>query len=165
MKKRLRRNSFFTEHHWWLLLEYIPSEIHNTRRNSGPEKFCEKGVLKNFAKFTTKHLCQSLFFNKVAGLRPATLLKTTPWHRCFPVNFEKFLRTSFYETALSNCFWSKVYYNHQRGNQGPLKLWRDLSFNNNSFFCLSQQIFIVFLLFFDLEDIFLICNQLQGIWD
>ena len=28
-----------------------------------------KGVLRNFAKFTSKHLCQSLFFNKVAGLR------------------------------------------------------------------------------------------------
>ena len=35
----------------------------------------KKGVLKNFTKFTGKHLCQSLFFNKVAGLRPATLLK------------------------------------------------------------------------------------------
>ena len=28
--------------------------------------FCKKGVLRNFAKFTGKHLCQSLFFNKVA---------------------------------------------------------------------------------------------------
>ena len=28
--------------------------------------FCEKGVLRNFAKFTGKHSCQSLFFNKVA---------------------------------------------------------------------------------------------------
>ena len=27
-----------------------------------------KGGFKNFAKFTGKHLCQSLFFNKVAGL-------------------------------------------------------------------------------------------------
>ena len=27
-----------------------------------------KGVLRNFAKFTGKHLCQSLFFNKIAGL-------------------------------------------------------------------------------------------------
>ena len=27
-----------------------------------------KIVLRNFAKFTGKHLCQSLFFNKVAGL-------------------------------------------------------------------------------------------------
>ena len=30
------------------------------------EVFCKKDVLKNFAKFTAKHLCQSLFFNKVA---------------------------------------------------------------------------------------------------
>ena len=37
-------------------------------RSSGPEVFCTKGVLKNFAKCTGKHLCQSLFFNKVAGL-------------------------------------------------------------------------------------------------
>ena len=28
---------------------------------------CIKGVLRNFAKFTRKHLCQSLFFNKVVG--------------------------------------------------------------------------------------------------
>ena len=34
-----------------------------------PEVFCKKGVLKNFAKFSGKHLCQSPFFNKVAGLR------------------------------------------------------------------------------------------------
>ena len=27
----------------------------------------KKGVLRNFAKFTRKHLCQRLFFNKVAG--------------------------------------------------------------------------------------------------
>ena len=32
-----------------------------------PEVFCKKDVLRNFAKFTGKHLCQSLFFNKVAG--------------------------------------------------------------------------------------------------
>ena len=31
--------------------------------------FCKKGVLANFAKFTGKHLCQSLLFNKVAGLK------------------------------------------------------------------------------------------------
>ena len=37
--------------------------------------FCKKGVLRSFAKVAGKHLCQSLFFNKVAGLRPATLLK------------------------------------------------------------------------------------------
>ena len=29
-----------------------------------------KGVLKNLAKSTGKHLCRSLLFNKVAGLKP-----------------------------------------------------------------------------------------------
>ena len=33
------------------------------------------GVLRNFAKLTGKHLCQGLFFNKVAALRPAILFK------------------------------------------------------------------------------------------
>ena len=61
-------------------------------RSSHPEMFSKKGVLKNFAKFTGKHLCQSLFVNKVPGLRPATLSKMRLWQRCFPVNFVKFLR-------------------------------------------------------------------------
>ena len=30
-------------------------------RSSLPEVFCKKGVLRNFTKFTEKHLCQSLF--------------------------------------------------------------------------------------------------------
>ena len=54
-----------------------------------------KHVLRNFTKFTGKRLCQSLFFNKVAGLRSATLLKKRLWHRRFLVNFVKFLRTPF----------------------------------------------------------------------
>ena len=29
------------------------------------------------------------------NMRPTTLLKKRPWHRCFPVSFVKFLRTSF----------------------------------------------------------------------
>ena len=56
-----------------------------------------KDALRNFAKFIGKHLCPSLFFNKVAG--PATLLTKRPWHRCFPVNFAKFLRTPFIQST------------------------------------------------------------------
>ena len=41
-------------------------EIRN-HRSGRPEVFCNKGALRNFAKFTGKNLCQSLFFNKVAG--------------------------------------------------------------------------------------------------
>ena len=60
-----------------------------------PEVFAKKGVLKQVSKFTGNHLCQILFFDKVADLRVATLLKTTLWHRCFPVNFVIFLKTPF----------------------------------------------------------------------
>ena len=62
----------------------------------------KKGVLKNFTKFTGKYMRQNLFFNKVAGLRPASLLKKRLWHRWwFPVNFVKFLETPFfYRTPL-----------------------------------------------------------------
>ena len=67
-----------------------------TSGSSRPEVFCKEGILINFSKFTGKHLCQSLFLNKVAGLRPATLLKKRLWHRCFPMNFVKFLGTPFF---------------------------------------------------------------------
>ena len=59
----------------------------------------KKGVLRNFVKFTGKDQCQGLFFNKVAGLRPATLPKKRFWHRRFPVNFAKFLRIPFLQNT------------------------------------------------------------------
>ena len=74
--------------------------IMNLDRSSHPEVFCKKGVHKNFAKFTGKYLRQSPYFNKIAGLRPATSLKKRLWHRCFPVNFAKCFRTTFYRTPL-----------------------------------------------------------------
>ena len=37
-----------------------------------------KGVLRNLARFTGKHVCQSLFFDEIAGLKPVlmTIFKT-----------------------------------------------------------------------------------------
>ena len=52
-------------------------------------------VLENLAKFVGKRLCRNFFFNIAAGLRTATLLKKRVRHRCFPVNFLKFLKTVF----------------------------------------------------------------------
>ena len=37
-------------------------------------------------------MCQSFCFNKVAALRPVTLLKKRLWRICFPVDFVKFIR-------------------------------------------------------------------------
>ena len=66
-------------------------------RSSHPEVFCKKGALRNFIKFTGKHLCQSLFFNKVADLRLATLLKKRLWHRCFYCEFCEISKNTFFD--------------------------------------------------------------------
>ena len=59
----------------------------------------KKCVLRNFTKFTGKHLCQSLFFNRFAGFRPANLLKKRLCHKCFPMNFVKIPRTPFLQNS------------------------------------------------------------------
>ena len=51
------------------------SEILTVIRSSHQGCSVIKGVFRNLAKFTGKRLCQSLIFNKVAGLSPAVLLK------------------------------------------------------------------------------------------
>ena len=76
-----------------------------TIRSSRPEVFFKKGVLRNFAKLTGKHLCQSLPFNKVAGFRHATLLKKRLLHRCFPVNLRHFSEHLFLQRTSGGCFW------------------------------------------------------------
>ena len=78
-----------------------------TARSNRPDVFGKKGVLRNFAKFSGKHLCQSLVFNKFVGLRPTTLFKKRLWQRCFPVNFGKFLRTPF---CIEHLWWLPLNY-------------------------------------------------------
>ena len=73
---------------WFIYRHFQP-------RSSRPEVFCKIGVLRNFAKIHKKAPVPESLFNKVAGLRPATLSKKRIWHRCFSVNFAKFLRTLF----------------------------------------------------------------------
>ena len=57
--------------------------------SSFPDLFCKKGILKNFAKFTRKHMRKSLLF-----------VKKEIWRRFFSVNLAKFLRTSFLKEYL-----------------------------------------------------------------
>ena len=56
----------FVDHDWNICRSY--EKVHLTISRSRHRR-CSiiKGVLKNLAKFTGRHLCQSLFFNKVAG--------------------------------------------------------------------------------------------------
>ena len=59
-----------------------------------PEVFWKKVFWKILQYSQQKHLCQGPFFNEVAGLKPAKVLKKRFWRSCFPVNFAKFLITS-----------------------------------------------------------------------
>ena len=56
--------------------------------------FCKNGVLKS-PQNLQENTYARVFSNKVADLRPATLLKNRLWHRFFPVNFAKFLGRLF----------------------------------------------------------------------
>ena len=51
---------------------------------------------KNFAIFTGKHICWSLFFN---------FIEKRLQHRCFPVNIGKFVKNLFWRTSPYACFW------------------------------------------------------------
>ena len=77
---------------WYLqnLIMLVCSVAYTKYRSSHPEVFCEKGVLINFAKFTGKHLCQSLFFNKVAGA--CICVSKAAICRCFTAFWENFVK-------------------------------------------------------------------------
>ena len=94
--KLLQNNKLIVEH--GLLFNY---------RSSHPEVFCKKSVLKNFEKFTGKHMCQSLFLNKLAGYFytswkhqkwSATLFKKRLWQRRLRELCEIFKNTFFHRT-------------------------------------------------------------------
>ena len=58
-----------------LLHQILDKLVDDSTTNSTTEAVArrcsvKKGVLRNFAKFTGKHLFQGLFFNKVVGLSP-----------------------------------------------------------------------------------------------
>ena len=62
-----------------------------------------KGALRNFLG---KHLSQSLFLNKVAALRPATLLKKDSRTSIFLWVLRNFLEHLFYGTPPGYCFFT-----------------------------------------------------------
>ena len=61
-------------------------------RSSHQEVFCKKGVLRNFEKLTRKHLCGSLFFDKVAGLN---LIKKKTLAQVFSCQFCEISKNTF----------------------------------------------------------------------
>ena len=86
-------------------------------RNSHQRFSIRKDVLKNFTKFTEKHPCQSLFFNKIAGLRPevCNFIKQETLAQVFFCEFCEIFKNTYFTEHL----W--VTTSHQRR-------WRILNF-------------------------------------
>ena len=74
-------------------------------------------------------------------LRPATLLKKRLWHRCFPVNFVKFLKTLF----VTEHVWANASILHEgrRLKQIEISIISKLHKENNN----NKKMFLHFLLF------------------
>ena len=61
----------------------------------------KKGVLRNFANFTGKYLCWSLFL--------LDFMKKRHQYRFFPVELTKFLRTTN-SKSVNDCFWNLFFH-------------------------------------------------------
>ena len=73
----------------------LKSNFIEKHRRSHRRRSVNKIALKNFSKFTRKRLYWSLFFNKVAGLRPTTQVFSCEFCKIFKNNFfVEHLRTS-----------------------------------------------------------------------
>ena len=57
-------------------------------RKQPSEVFCKKKVFLEISQNSQENTCARIYF-----------LKKRPWHSCFPVNFKKFLRTSFLQNT------------------------------------------------------------------
>ena len=86
----------------WLTIASSQSPIQKQQ----PEVSYKKGVLKNFLNFTGKYLCQSLFFNNIAGLGVCNFIKNEVLERAFSCEIYEILKNTFlYRTPLGDCFW------------------------------------------------------------
>ena len=102
----------FQEIKQWMWRMFLPKSFQKCRssrlqmffRSSRPEMFCKKAVLRDFLKFTTKHLCQSLFITKVAGQDSNFILKKRPCFLEFPVNFSNLEELLFLRNISGGCF-------------------------------------------------------------
>ena len=123
---------FFINSKQLLLLSVTPTEkntkcprkkysynCHSARRpykleKQPPEMFCQKCVLRNFAKFTGKHLSHSLFLNKVAGYPAGAQVfscefcevsKSTFWYRRPPVPTSRTSETATWKCSVKQLLW------------------------------------------------------------
>ena len=114
-----------------------------------------------------------------AVVQSATLLKKRLWHRCFPVNFAKFLRAPFLQDTSGGCFW--VYFNFVNSYDFLMKKlhsltqwkrtlirtakWKIYITSKDEFkWCDESCAFLLFYFqYFNLEVSYLIFNAISGV--
>ena len=83
--------SSHSEQYWRNVMEkQSPADVLQNRRS------------KNFANFTGKPLCWSLFL-KSCRVEAWNIIKMRLQHKCFSVKFAKFLRTPFLQNTSAGC--------------------------------------------------------------
>ena len=106
-----------------IIFEKVPSSLfgsavnmsleYHKRRSSHQRYAVRKGVLRNFAKFTGKHLRQSLYFNRVAG-HACNFIKIETLAQVLCCEFCKISKNTFFiehvwaSASLSSCFWVNI---------------------------------------------------------
>ena len=70
------------------------------KQKQPPEVFCKKRCSQKFHKTHRKTPAPDLFFNKVAGLKPATLSKKETLARVFSCEFCEISKNTFFTEQL-----------------------------------------------------------------
>ena len=76
-------------------------------RSSHSRYSVKKGVLKNFANFTGKCPCWSLFLKKLQALSPDILLKRDSNTDAFLWSLRNFYKHLFWRTSANESFWKE----------------------------------------------------------
>ena len=103
------------------------------------EVSCKRGVLKNFVNFTGKHFCLSLFLIK---LQACNFVKKRLQHSSFPVQLDKFLKTSLLKSICERLFLFVVSlqaYNFHYRNLDKLQTFVKNNYLYPYFLCTSFQ--------------------------
>ena len=109
--RELKKNSVTTIIHFLQLILIWVWNINETYvRSSHRRCSVRKGVLRNFVKFTGKHLCQSLFFDKVRGLRQACNFIKKRLAQMFSCKFYEISRNTFSKEHLCWLFLTRKTY-------------------------------------------------------
>ena len=104
-KKRGKPANFVGNQHA-ILSSFMTMEASKEMEKQSLEVFFKKSDVKDLEKFTGKHLCQGLFFNKVSGLKSAFLSKKkTLLTQVFSYEFCQIFKNTFFKDILFYISW------------------------------------------------------------